>query len=167
MKGNKNFNCNSAKHGIFARILMKGNPFGEDQDDFVALRSTLFDSIRPVGGLEKTLVAKLAVLFFRLLRLYKADMTIAPKLFKRVAEILGPGQPAVKAKWTSPYDQVIVVQRDPTSDSIMRYEGSLEKHIGQTLNQIAECQRMRREHPTPASSIATAEASHAQTQTVS
>ena len=87
----------------------------------------LYDSIRPVGGLEETLVDKLAVLFFRLLRLYIADMKIAPKLFRRVAEILGPGQPAVKTKWTSPDDQVIVVQRDPTTTYC------LQRHRGKAL----------------------------------
>jgi hypothetical protein len=160
MKGKKSFNRNAVNHGVFAQILLKGDPFREDREDFVALRSMLYDSIRPVGGLEETLVDVLAVLFFRLIRLYKADLTIAPKLFKRVAEILGPGQPAVKAKWTSPDDQVIVVQRDPTSESLMRYEGGLGKKIAQTLSQIEACQRMRREQFTPAPQAPTSEVPH-------
>jgi hypothetical protein len=161
MKGTKSHNRNAATHGIFARILLKDDPFGEDQDDFVKLRSMLCGSIRPVGGLEETLVDVLAVLFFRLIRLYRADMKIAPRLFKRIAELLGPGQPAIKARWTSPDDQVIVVQRDPTSDSLMRYETSLEKQIARTLGQIESCQRMRREQPALASSASTSEAPHA------
>ena len=161
MKGKNFHNRNAATHGIFARILLKDNPFGEDQDDFVKLRSMLCESIRPVGGLEETLVAVLAVLFFRLIRLYRADMKIAPRLFKRIAEILGPGQPAIKAKWTSPDDQVIVVQRDPTSESLMRYETSLEKQIARTLGQIESCQRIRREQLTLASSVSKSEAASA------
>jgi hypothetical protein len=167
MKRKSFHNCNSATHGVFARILLKDNPFGEDRDDFVALRSMLCESIHPVGGLEEALVDKLAVLFFRLARLYRADMKIAPRLFNRVAEILGPGQPSIKAKWISPVDQVIVMQRDPTSDSLTRYEASLEKQIGRTLNQIESCQRMRREQFTLASSAVTSEVPDAPAQTVS
>ena len=36
MKRKGNFNHNAAKHGIFAQILLKGNPFSDDQEDFLA-----------------------------------------------------------------------------------------------------------------------------------
>jgi hypothetical protein len=158
MKGRNCRNGNALKHGVFAQIVLKDNPFGEDQQDFLTLRSMLCESLRPVGGLEETLTEILAVLFFRLIRLYRADLKIAPRLFKRITELLGPGQPAVKARWTSPEDQVIVVQREPTSDSFMRYEASLQKQIARTLSQIEGCQRTRREAFTLTSPASTSEA---------
>ena len=45
MKKKNSHNRNAATHGIFARILLKDNPFGEDQEDFVKLRSMLCESI--------------------------------------------------------------------------------------------------------------------------
>jgi len=136
---------NSIRHGIFANILLSGETFGEEQDYLLALISMLRSSIQPADGLETTLVEKLAFLFLRLIRLYRADAKVAPKLFRRVSELLGPGQPSIKTRWVSPDDQIVVMQRDPTSESLTRYEANLERQIGRTFDQLETLQRMRRD----------------------
>jgi hypothetical protein len=141
---------NSISHGVFANILLSGNPFGEERDHYLALISILRSSLRPVNGLEEILVEKLAFLFLRLTRLYKADVKVAPRMFARAFELLGTGQPSIQAKWISPDDQAIVVQHDPSSDSLMRYEANLERQISKTLDLIDASQRLRGGNPTPA-----------------
>ena len=141
---------NAVKHGIFANILLDGKHFGEERKHYIELISMLRSSIRPQNGLEETLVEKLAFLFLRLARFYRADMRVAPRIFERVAELLGPGQPSVKVKWVSREDQLVVVQRDPTSDTMTRYESNLERQIARTFEQIEVSQRLRGGNLTPA-----------------
>jgi hypothetical protein len=140
---------NSVKHGVFAKILLSGDHFGNERENYVALNSALRLSIRPIDGLEELLVEKLALLYVRLTRLYKADLKIAPKMFDRVSQLLGPGQPSIKAKWISTEDQVLVVQRDPTSESITRYESNLERQIARSLDELRSWREMRRDQVRP------------------
>jgi hypothetical protein len=135
----------SIRHGVVAQILLSGNHFGEERENYVALISMFRSSIQPENGFEDTLVEKLAFLFLRLTRVYRADIKIAPKIFERVSELLGPGQPSIKMKWISPEDQVVVMQRDPSSESLTRYESNLERQIGRTLDELEWFRRMRRD----------------------
>lgn len=141
---------NAIKHNIFTEILLSGDAFPESRKELLDLTSVVQDSIRPQTALEDALAGKLAVLLFRLTRVYEADARIAPKLFTRVSKLLGPGQPAVQAKWVSARDQVVVVRRDPTSESITRYETSLERQFARTLSQIETLRRMRSDNCRPA-----------------
>jgi hypothetical protein len=140
----KRANRNSIRHGIFATIVLSGDGFGEEKDQLLALLSMLRTSIPPANSFEEVLIEKLAFLHLRLTRLYRADAKIAPRLFKRVSDFLGPGNPSIKTKWISPDDQMVVVQRDPTSESLMRYESNLERQIGRTFGQLEILQRIRR-----------------------
>lgn len=149
MKNKKDFNSNATKHGIFAQIVLKNNPFGEDREHFSKLLSMLRESIRPMGSLEEALVEKLAVQYYRLLRVYRADLKTAPKMFARVTENLAPAR-SVEAKWISPKDQVVIVRQSPSIDTLVRYETNLERQIGRTLAQIDVFQQMRPRNFTPA-----------------
>ena len=141
---------NAVSHGIFATVLLSGDHFGESREHYFSLISMLRSSIQPENGFEEALVEKLAFLFLRLIRLYKADINIAPKMFERVAEFFGPDQPSIKMKWVSREDQVVVVQRDPSSETLMRYESNLERQIGRTMDELERFRRMRRDRVVPA-----------------
>ena len=143
-------NHNALTHGIFAQIFLKGNPLGEDRKDFFSLVSMLRSSIRPVSTIEEAFVEKLGVLFFRLARLYRADLDMAPRIFARVVEDLASGKPPVEAQWISFRDQVLVVGKNPSTDSIIRYEANLERQIARTLGQIQTLRQMPGIDPTPA-----------------
>ncbi len=79
---------NRIQNGIFARIVLKGEPFRESKKDYAALLVSLRDAIQPIGGLEELLVEKLAFLALRLSRLYKADAKVAPLLFGAIEKSL-------------------------------------------------------------------------------
>lgn len=134
---------NAIRHGIFAEILLSGGAFGEEADDYLRFVSILRDSLRPTNGFEETLVEKLAVLFLRLSRVYKADAEMAPKMLARVNESLKKGHSATDTVWISREDEVLVVRKEPTPDLILRYETNLERQIGRTLEQIARLREMR------------------------
>ena len=154
---------NAVKHGIFARILLDDHAFHEKREDICALISVVRESIRPSTAFEDMHVEKMAFQLWRLMRTYKADAKIAPKLFARISDFLEPGQPSTEAKWVARKDQVIVTQRDPTSDSLMRYETHLERQICRTLDQLESLRRMRRDLVTSAPPLAqslTPEAGH-------
>lgn len=144
----KRFNCNSVKHGIFAQLVLKGDPLGEDRNDFGELLSTLHDSIRPTDGFEVLLVEKLGILFYRLARVYKADIKVAPSLFKRVAEEVR--QPRVQTAWVSPDDEVLVVAKNNSSSLIARYESGIERQIERTLKQLEVYRSTRGANSIPA-----------------
>jgi len=170
MNGKRGPNQNATTHGVFAQIMLKGNSFGEDREDFLRLASMFRDSIRPVDGFEETLVEKLAVLFFRLARLYKADLKVAPKMFERVSVLLRADEASTSANWIdgiSGIGQPTVTKRDPSSDSITRYEANLEREIGRTLNQIELLRRMRGGDSTPALPAAELDAPDAEPETIS
>lgn len=135
--------CNAEKHGIFSKILLSMDAFSQDRERILDLISAFRESLQPATGFEDALVAKLAFLFFRLARVYAADSKIAPKLFARVSELLKPGHPAVQSRWLSSEDEAIVVRRDPTHDSIVRYESNLERQIKRTLDELESSKRIR------------------------
>ena len=136
-------NENSATHGIFAKILLKGNHFGKDGEYFFKLISVVHGSLRPVGGLECILIEKLAALYLRLGRLYRFNFKTASLMFARVEADLKSDHASVEAKLMSHEDQVLVIARGPSVDSIVRYESNLEKQIERTLSQLENLQRMR------------------------
>ena len=90
-------NRNSATHGIFAKILLKGYHFGKDGEYFLELISIVQESLRPVGNLEYLLIEKLAVLYLRLGRLYRFDFKTASMMFARVEADLKSDHASVEA----------------------------------------------------------------------
>jgi hypothetical protein len=143
MKGNKN--KNALKHGIFAQLLLKGNTFGEEEDDYCNLVSALRRAIKPVGELEDILVEKLAALFFRLSRAYKWDAKIAPRMFARVASDLVPGKSNPEVKSISPLDQIVLYSKHPTTDNTARHEASIERNIAKTFNFLVMVRQLRQQ----------------------
>jgi hypothetical protein len=134
---------NATKHGIFADILLTGEPWGESEGHYLRLLSALRGSIRPVDSLEEIQVEKLAFLYLRLTRLYKADVEVAPKLFKKVSQALDEDHSTVETKWVNKEDEVVVVTKDPAPDSFMHYENNLERQIGRTFDQLEALRRVR------------------------
>jgi hypothetical protein len=102
----------------------------------------LRESIRPTNGFEETLVEKLAVLYLRLSRVYKADAEIAPKMLARVNEGLEDDHSAADKIWISREDEVVVVRKEPTPDLILRYETNLERQIVRTVDQLARLREL-------------------------
>ena len=136
--GKRGAQHNATTHGIFAGIFLSGAGLAE-AEEFHKLLSAAREAIRPANGLEEILTEKLAMLFLRLGRLYRADLKISAKLFARVTDSLN----TTSAFDESIQEQIVRTQRDPTVDSIIRYEASLERQIHRTICQVQELRRMR------------------------
>ncbi len=133
---------NAVSHGIFAEILMEGLAFQESQASYQRLLEGLRAGIKPATPLEGVLVEKLAFLYLRLSRLYKADARIAPRIFAGVKRGLVQDEPHVYTEHK--FDkQVVVVRKELSPELLLRYEASLERAIDRTLSQLERLQRMR------------------------
>jgi hypothetical protein len=133
---------NALAHGLFARILLAGHPFQESEGDYLSLLEASRADIKPATPLEDVLVEKLAFLYLRLSRLYKADARIAPRMFAGIRRGLDQDEPHVYTEHR--FDtQIVVVRKELSPELLLRYEASLERSIDRTLTQLERLQRMR------------------------
>jgi hypothetical protein len=82
--GKRRSRHNAVTHGILADILLDGDLLGESSETYRRMLSALRNSVRPVDDFEELQVQKLAFLYVRLTRVYKADWRLAPKLFAKL-----------------------------------------------------------------------------------
>lgn len=82
--GNRKSKYNAINHGILAEILLDGDHLGESSQTYRRMVSALRRAIRPEDEYVELLIAKLAFLYIRLARVYKADWRLAPKLFEKI-----------------------------------------------------------------------------------
>ena len=129
---------NAIKHGFFANVLLRGSDSAE-AEEFEELLAAINEAIRPTGGLEETLTDKLAMLFMRLRRVYKADLETAPKLFARVKDCLNTSTSIVAGL----EERITRTSQDPSLELLVRYETSIERQIDRTLGLIQQLRRMR------------------------
>jgi hypothetical protein len=87
------------------------------------------------------------MLFMRLKRVYKADLEIAPKLFARVKDCLNTSI----SIGTVLDEKIVRTSQDPSLESVVRYETSIERQIDRTLSLIQHLRRMREIEITPTS----------------
>jgi len=134
--GKKGSQHNAITHGIFAGIFLGGSGSAE-AEEFHKLLKVATETIHPRNGLEEVLVQKLAVLFLRLGRVYKADFEIALKLFARVEDSLHSKSNSF---------ELVLDDKDakggPTVDTVIRYETTISREIGRTLAQIQQLRQM-------------------------
>src|SRR5215469_2551494 len=107
---------NAIKRGFFANILLRGSDSAE-VEEFDELLEGINAAIRPTNGLEETLTDKLAMLFMRLKRVYKADWEITPKLFARVKDCLNTSS----ALTVGLEEKIVRTSQDPSLESVVRY----------------------------------------------
>jgi hypothetical protein len=137
---------NAIKRGFFANILLRGSDSAE-VEEFEELLAGINEAILPRNRLEETLTEKLAMLFMRLKRVYKADLEIAPKLFARVKDCLNTSI----SIGTVLDEKIVRTSQDPSLESVVRYETSIERQIDRTLSLIQHLRRMREIEITPTS----------------
>ncbi|MFQ5738315.1 MAG: hypothetical protein ACE5JX_04840 [Acidobacteriota bacterium] len=67
---------NALKHGIFARVVLRGTALKENKADYENLLESFRQSVQPQGGLEEFLVEQLAQLAWRKGRAVRAEAAI-------------------------------------------------------------------------------------------
>jgi hypothetical protein len=140
---------NRIHNGIFARIVLTGEPFRESKKDYAALLAALRDDIRPVGALQELLVEKLAFVVLRQSRVYKVDARIAPLFFGAIEKGLTekPSPPVTELMdWNN---EVAMIRKDSSPELLLRYETSLERQFDRILTQLERLQRIRSGQPVP------------------
>ncbi len=70
---------NAVKHGIFAKVVLRGKVLKETKADYLNLLASFRESVQPVGGLEEFLVEKLAQIAWRKARLVRAEAAMVMK----------------------------------------------------------------------------------------
>jgi hypothetical protein len=108
---------NAISHGIFAEILMEGHAFQESEAAYQRLLEGLRAAIKPNTPLEHVLVEKLAFLYLRLSRLYKADARIAPRMFESITRGLVEDEPHVFKEYK--FEKEIAIVRKELSPELL------------------------------------------------
>src|SRR3972149_2725318 len=61
LRGKQKSRYNALKHGIFAKVVLRGTALKESKEDYLNLLESFCEGLHPVGGVEEMLVEKLAM----------------------------------------------------------------------------------------------------------
>jgi hypothetical protein len=147
-EGKRRTKHNAIRHGIFANLVLTDQSFQESLPDYKKLLDGLCDAIKPCNALDQALVEALAFEFLRLSRIYRADAQIAPRMFERVHTGLVQDSPQFSMESVDKQTEIVLVQRTPEPELLIRYGSSVTKHIHRILDRI---ERMERLHNGPGS----------------
>lgn len=140
--GKQRVRLNAVKSGIFAKIVLAGEPFRECQSDFQELLADLRKSLRPRDSFEAILVENLTLQFFRLARFYQADAVVAPTLFRIVREKI-EGDELDPAALGAIRSEPFSVGKLPAAELLMRYESAIWRQIDRIIGQLDRWRRVR------------------------
>jgi hypothetical protein len=135
-KGKRRTKYNAIRHGIFADLVLTGEPFRESVQDYKRLLEVLREAVKPDNALDQTLVEVLAFEFLRLSRIYKADAQIAPQMFERVHTALVDDSPHVFTEYVDKEREFAFVQKSLGPELLLRYFSNVTKHIHRILDQF-------------------------------
>lgn len=137
---------NATKHGILS--VSPVIPWFETEEDWLAFRDGIFESIQPEDFLQSVLTDRVATIAWRMLRLIRyerehiagslrdvaRDMVLGARLARE--DVPGPGTTGRKERMDS-MAMHRLIPGEHTLDKINRYETCLHRHLLQTLRQIA------------------------------
>ena len=147
--GKRSSKHNAVTHGILADILLVGNHLGESSETYRRMLSALRNSMRPVDDFEQLQIEKLAFLYIRLTRVYKADWRLAPKFFEKLEKSIDADHPFVTKGLLDLEGEVMGQRRDPTPELLLRYESNIERQISRTIDQLERWRMMRPNNSKP------------------
>lgn len=78
-RGKMKSRYNAIKHGIFAKVVLRGNVLKESKAEYLNLLESFRESLQPFGGLEEFLVEKLAQIAWRKARAVRAEAAVVMK----------------------------------------------------------------------------------------
>jgi len=141
--GNQKSKYNAITHGILADILLVGDHLGESSETYRRMLVALQKSMRPVDNYEVLLIEKIAFLYVRLIRVYKADWQLVPKLFEKLEKSIDAEHPFVTKPLLDFGGEVMGQRKDPTPELLLRYESNIERQISRTIDQFERWRMMR------------------------
>ena len=155
-QGRANSRRNALKHGVLASALLVSNGLGaEDSAEFDELLRSLHEDLLPVGVLEKMLVEKIAVFWWRQRRALQCEAGLVERAFVPIPETdiqflsrtigvssRAPEQEAIKSHLRLPLGEDL--------DCILRYETTMQRQLVHAINQLERLQRARKGEQIPA-----------------
>lgn len=135
---------NAVKHGILS--VSPVIPHFEDEDEWLSFRDSVFESIRPEGGLQMALADRVATLLWRLMRVVRFEREAISADIMRVghdinlADSYAGEKHSVMTRELKERMDTMAMSRllppDQDLNKIVRYEGRLHRHLLQTIHQI-------------------------------
>ncbi|MBI4481220.1 MAG: hypothetical protein HY651_14490 [Acidobacteria bacterium] len=154
---------NALKHGLLAKeIVIPAGAARENAADFHRLLAQLRYHLAPAGILEEVLVEKVAVCYWRLRRVLRAEagqiqkgLDDAPAARMRelqVQELLGQPSNTIEAEekgWMESERACRALPSSEVVEKILRYETTIERQLYRALHQLERIQRRRRGEAVP------------------
>ena len=141
-EGKARVRLNAIKHGLRAeQVVVLGGPTAEDPAEFDSLLSNMLHDCKPAGALERVLVERLAVSFWRLRRAYRFEARAIERanepnpMSKMLEELsqLPPHKPGL---------QELPGLR--SLDKLVRYELMIDRELLRTAVQLERLQHTRK-----------------------
>ncbi len=141
-EGKARVRLNAIKHGPRAeQVVVLGGPTAEDPAEFDSLLSGMLDDCKPAGALERVLVERLAVSYWRLRRAYRFEARAIERanepnpMSKMLEELsqLPPHEPGL---------QELPGLR--SLDKLVRYESMIDRELLRTAVQLERLQHTRK-----------------------
>ncbi len=138
-RGKARSSRNAVKHGLLAgRIVLADHP-DEDPREFAALLDGLLGDYQPRGMIEKMMVERLAVSFWRLRRAYRFEAEAIsqanqPGIASQMLEQFG-------MPTSEQFEKVLPDIKD--LDKLVRYESMIDRELLRTLAHLERRQRSR------------------------
>ncbi len=141
-EGKARVRLNAVKHGLRAeQVVVLGGPTAEDPAEFDSLLSGMLHDCKPAGALERVLVERLAVSYWRLRRAYRFEA----RAIERANE------PNPMSKMLEELSQLPLnkpgLQELPglrSLDKLVRYELMIDRELLRTATQLQHLQHARK-----------------------
>ena len=141
-EGKARVRLNAIKHGLRAEhVVVLGGPTAEDPAEFDSLLSGMLRDCKPAGVLERVLVERLAVSYWRLRRAYRfearaIEQANKPNPLSKMLEELS------QLPLNKPGLQELPGLR--SLDKLVRYELMIDRELLRTATQLQHLQRVRK-----------------------
>ena len=158
LTGKRRSSLNAVRHGLTANQTMLP---GEDSSEFAGLRGAMFSSLKPDGALENQLVERAASLIWRMRRIQAFEVALFQWTAHYQAQLYDdPLDVADAPLRNDPYDiephpqlqdgltvgrMVEALLSADLTSKLSRYETSMQRQLSQTIKDLCELQRPRRE----------------------
>jgi hypothetical protein len=132
---------NATTHGLTAQSLVHANNANERIEDFITLHTELVTDLKPVGRNEEALVQRIAICYWRLNRAYRFESNSVAN-----ARTLTENENAIRDEDdpVPPLDPAsIVLPESQDLESLIRYEGLIDRELHRTQNQLNRSQHLR------------------------
>ena len=139
---------NAAKHGILS--VSPVIPYFEKEEDWYAFRDSVFEDVKPEGGLQAALTDRLATLLWRLMRVVRYEREAVSSNMREVGRdlhladgYLGKPETGFTLRKKERMDRMAMARLLPNEEElqkILRYEGRLHRYVLQIIRQLRQLQ---------------------------